>query len=282
MHQLEPAQRHAIDHGIERYASFMGRRFGWLFHALGLGLMLRGLRFEEHSAERIRSAAEKGPVVYALYHRSLLDLLALNKALNARRLPLASWSNGVRTPLFMPIPVFWRSVLTRLQTTRMPHDPVGSGFLTRLLASGRNAAIFMIGRKPLDRLLRRPDPDLSEALLDAQRHCEAPIQVVPVVVIWSRRPVTARTEVERTLLGAEDQPGHFSRLWAALARGSGIIVQAGEAMDLQRFEEHYAGEPPSRRARILRVALRRYLYREQSIVRGPKARSHRWMRRLVL
>jgi glycerol-3-phosphate O-acyltransferase len=272
----------AIDEGIERYASSMGRRFGWIFHLLGLGLMLRKLRFEEHSVERIRQAAERGPVVYAFYHRSLLDLLALNKALNTRRLPLASWANGVRTPLWMPIPWFWRSVLYRLKTWNEPYDPVGSGFLTRLLASGRNAAVFLLGRKPLDRLLRRPDPDLSEALLEAQRHCEKPIQVVPVVVVWSRRPMSARTEVERTLLGAEDQPGHFSRLWGALARGSSIIVQAGEPLDLERFGQHYADEPTHRRARILRVALRRYLYREQSIVRGPKARSHRWMRRLVL
>ena len=272
----------AIEQGIERYASSMGRRFGWVFHILGLSLMLRGLRFEEHSAERIRRAADRGPVVFTFYNRSLLDLLALNKALNSRRLPLASWSNGVRTPLWMPIPVFWRSVLTRLKALSRPYDPIGSGFVGRLLASGRNAAVFMLGRKPLDRLLRRPDHDISEALLDAQRHCDAPIQVVPVVVVWSRRPVTARTEVERSLLGAEDRPGHFSRLWAALARGGSIIVQAGEPLDLARFQEHYAEEPPARRARILRVALRRYLYREQSIVRGPKARSHRWMRRLVL
>jgi glycerol-3-phosphate O-acyltransferase len=271
-----------IDRGIERYASSMGRRFGWIFHLLGLSLMLRKLRFEEHSVERIRQASERGPIVYAFYHRSLLDLLALNKALNARRLPLSSWANGVRTPLWMPVPVFWRSVLYRLKDWNQPYDPVGSGFLTRLLASGRNASVFLLGRKPLDRLLRRPDPDLSEALLDAQTRCEAPIQVVPVVVVWSRRPMSARTEVERTLLGAEDQPGHFSRLWAALARGGSIIVQAGEPMDLRRFGEHYSDEPPKRQARILRVALRRYLYREQSIVRGPKARSHRWMRRLVL
>ncbi len=282
--QAEPKalEASAIDQGVERYASSMGRRFGWIFHLLGLDLLLRGLRFEEHSAERIRQAAEQGPVVYAFYHRSVLDLLALNKVLNARRLPLASWANGVRTPLWMPIPVFWRSVLTRIQAWNKAYDPVGSGFLTKLLASGRNAAVFMRGRKPLDRLLRRPDPDLSEALLEAQLHCKAPIQVVPVVVVWSRRPLTARTEVERSLLGAEDQPGHISRLWAAMARGGKIIVQAGEPMDLARFREHYVDEPPARQARILRVALRRYLYREQSIVRGPKARSHRWMRRLVL
>ncbi len=278
----KPLATTAIDHGIERYASSMGRRFGWIFHLLGLGVLLRGLRFEEHSAERIRQAAERGPVVYAFYHRSLLDLLALNKALNKRRLPLSYWANGVRTPLWMPIPTFWRSVGARIKAWNKPYDPVGSGFLTRLLGSGRNAAVFLLGRKPLDRLLRRPNPDLSEALLDAQLRCDRPIQVVPVVVVWSRRPVTARTEVERTLLGAEDQPGHVSRLWAAAARGSKVIVQAGEPLDLARFSEHYAEEPPARRARILRVALRRYLYREQSIVRGPKARSHRWMRRLVL
>ncbi len=272
-----------LEQGIERHGSAMGRRFGWLFHLAGLGLLLRGLRFEEHSAERIRRASEKGPVVYALYHRSQLDLLALNKALNARRIPLASFVNGMRTIWWLPVPTFWRSVRSRLRTFGQPYLPIESGWLTDLLMAGGHAALFMLGaRRIIDRLLRRPEPDVSEALLRAQRRCESSIQVVPVVVAWSRRPVSARTDVERTLLGAEDQPGRFSRLWAALARGGAIIVQAGEPLDLQRFSEQYADEPAARQARILRVALRRYLYREQSIIRGPRTRSHRWMRRLVL
>lgn len=275
----------ALEQGALAHGSAMGRRFGWLYHACGLGIVLRFLRFEEHSAERIRQAAERGPVVYTLYQRSLLDLLALNKALNARRLPLAAFANGVRTSLWMPLPLFGllRSLRASLAPLGPAEDPLRSGWLGALLASGANAALFMLGGSTLrDRLARRAPADVAGALIAAQRACGRPIQVVPVVVLWSRTPLTARSEVERSVLGSGELPGPVGRLLAAIVRRSAAIVQAGEPVDLSRFLERYAAEPPARQARVLRVALRRHLYREQSVVRGPKQRSLRWMRRLVL
>ena len=60
-----------------RYRSGMRRQFGALFHLLGLSLLLRRMRLEDHSAEEIRRAAERGPIVYVLHTRSVLDWLAL-------------------------------------------------------------------------------------------------------------------------------------------------------------------------------------------------------------
>ena len=67
-----------------RYRSSMRRQFGLVFHLLGLGFLLRRIRLEDHSAEEIRKAAERGPVVYILHTRSAIDWLALNRALNGR------------------------------------------------------------------------------------------------------------------------------------------------------------------------------------------------------
>ena len=52
-----------------RYRSGMRRQFGALFHVLGLSLLLRRMRLEDHSAEEIRRAAERGPIVYVLHTR---------------------------------------------------------------------------------------------------------------------------------------------------------------------------------------------------------------------
>ena len=198
-----------LEQGIERHGSAMGRRFGWLFHLAGLGLLLRGLRFEEHSAERIRRASEKGPVVYALYHRSQLDLLALNKALNARRLPLASFVNGMRTIWWLPVPTFWRSVRSRLRTFGQPYLPIESGWLTDLLMAGGHAALFMLGaRRIIDRLLRRPEPDVSEALLRAQRRCwPGAAALSRPAPMWSARCWAPRTSRVVSRACGQPSPG---------------------------------------------------------------------------
>ncbi|MBN1335529.1 MAG: 1-acyl-sn-glycerol-3-phosphate acyltransferase [Deltaproteobacteria bacterium] len=271
-----------VDLGLALHASGMRRHFGILFHLLGLGLLFRPFRLEPHSEERIRRAVEAGPVVYALYNRNLLDWLALNVALNGRDLPLASFTPGLGVLWLLPLGEIARTLLLRLQWRRergpVP-DPVASGWLSRLLGTGRNACIFMV---PPDRGTSRPAPDVAEALLEGQERSERPLQVVPVAVVWDRAPPPARTEIARIVRGSSETPGPIARLYNLMRQGADAIVQAGEPIDLHRFVEHYQGETPSRRVRILRVALRRHLYREQSVVRGPRVRSRAWMRRLVL
>ena len=71
----------------KQYGGGMLRRFGLLYFLSGVGLLLRKLRMSDRSANNIREASEKGPVVYVFYTRSKLDWLALNRVLNQRRLP---------------------------------------------------------------------------------------------------------------------------------------------------------------------------------------------------
>ncbi len=72
------------------YGSAMLRQFGWFYKILGLGQLLGRVRLEEHSVDRIRTAADRGPVVYVLLRRSTANHLALNTVLNQRRLPLVA------------------------------------------------------------------------------------------------------------------------------------------------------------------------------------------------
>ena len=60
------------------------------------------------------------------------------------------------------------------------------------------------------------------------------------------------------------------------------IVQAGAAVDLQEALTHFGGVPHERRIRAIRLLLRRYLYRELHVVRGPYARSYKSVQRQVL
>lgn len=269
-----------------RYRSAMVRRFGLLYWLCGLGILLRRLRLEEHSAENIRQAASRGPVVYALHTPSLIDWLALNRVLNGRRLPLAAFSLGIRSTWFQPFIEAVREIkgafVARLRGGKAP-DPVDSGWLAEAVSRGLTTCVFLVPERDIvsDALgVEAPDP--ISALVEAQARSSAPVQVVPVVVAWHRRPELARTEVARVLLGSQDEPGTFQKLWNVLTRTSVALVQAGEPLDLRELLERYKAEPPARQVRAARILLRRYLYRESHVIRGPRIRPLRWMRRLVL
>lgn len=262
-----------------RYRSGMMARFGGLFQMLGLGLLLRRLRFEDHSAENIRRAAERGPVVYVLHTRSILDWLALNVVLNRRRLPLARFTHGIHTTWLRPLPDLLRELFAGLQARwkqGRPPDPVASGWMAQAVSRGLTSALFMVGE------VGESGGDPVAALVQAQAHARRPIQLVPVVVVWQRRPAPIRTQVGRFVLGSADEPGPLQKLLRVANRDVDALVQAGEPLDLQALLDRAPEEAVERKVRIARILLRRYLYRESRVVRGPGVRPYRWTRRLVL
>ena len=67
---------------IRQSGAGMLRRFGPLYYLSGVFLLMRRLRMDDRSADNIRRAGEKGPIVYVLYAQSKVDWLALNCILN--------------------------------------------------------------------------------------------------------------------------------------------------------------------------------------------------------
>ena len=270
----------------ELHRSGMVRRWGPLYFLTGLWVFFARLRMTEPSAERVRAADGDGTVVYALRTKSLVDYLALNEVLRRRRLPLASLGTMIRTTPFMPLGDMLRRIKRYVQHVvahgRLP-DPVASGWLEDHVARGRTAAIFLRrGTDIRDLFVDRSEPDAIAALLDAQDRARVPIRVCPVAVIWARNPERARSATLQAIMGTEDDPGSLGKLIQLLTGHRSALVQIGDPIDLVDALERFADEPRPRIAKRLRLLVRRYCYREQQVVRGPRLKSPAWTRRLVL
>jgi glycerol-3-phosphate O-acyltransferase len=277
------------DERATRSGSAMLRQFGWFYTLLGLGRVLSTVRFEEHSVDRIRQAAAKGPVVYVLLRRSTLDHLTLNTVLNRRRLPISAWSNGATSFTWQPVAEAWRDVFSRVGRrlrARRRADPVRSGWLADAVAEGATATVFLEdGRTDGP----APEDDPLRAVLEAQdrlgRAEHGPggarsIQLVPVICVWERSPEGYATEVRDFLLGSRDAPSLLTKLGALyLGADPRPFVQVGEPLDLATF---VARATPARRLDSLRTLLRRFLKREGRVVRGPRLLPRHVLRSLVL
>ena len=269
------------------YRSAMLRRFGPLVRATGLGWLLKRLKLSERSAERVRKAAERGPIVYVLHSFSRLDWLALNRVLNENRLPLARYTHGFRSSAYAPLGDALSGLASSLRERFGEHtpDPLDSGWLVNAVANGVPPAIFLVQQlEVLQRLTSGPLPDPLEALMRAQARIGRPVQLVPVVVLWSRGPEEERTRVERVVLGSADDPTSLQKLLSILSfsRQTRGVVEVGEPVDLAELMSRKADLPPAGQLKATRLLLRRFLYRTAHVIRGPGVRPYRWMRRLVL
>lgn len=259
----------------EPHRSAMLGSFGPLYALTGLPFFFRRLRMEDHSAERVRVAATRGPIIYALHTRSHVDWLALNRVLVDRRLPLPVVTSDFDGTRWAPVGTLWRKL-----TGRLSDEPAA---LARTLDAGQPACVFLT--RPWD--LRDifgggPTHDPIPQLLAAQGRSERSFQVLPVVVVWNRRPEVTMTEVARFVLGTEASPGPLTKLWEIANTTGDTIVQVGEPVALDAYLARYADADDAQRSRILRTGLRRHLWQEARVVRGPRARPREQVARNVL
>ena len=257
-------------------------RFGALHSLLGLRRMLARLRLGDHSASRVRGAADRGPLVYVMLRCSHIDYLALNTVLVAHGLPLPMWGNGVTSTPWMPLAAMWRHLRDglsyRLREGMLP-DPVRSGWLADAVLGGATVAVFVQRRRRLGDVVIAPEEDPLEALLQAQQASDRPIQLVPTVLVWDRAPEVSRSAVRHFLMGNREAPGGLARLANLVLRGRNALVQMGDPIDLAEFSSR-VNSP--RQLRALRILLRRYLRRESEVIRGPRLLPKATLRRMVL
>ncbi len=259
----------------KQYGGGMLRRFGLLYFLSGMGLLLRKLRMSDRSANNIREAAQKGPIVYVFYTRSKLDWLALNRVLNLRRLPLAEVSLNMRVLWYRPLldacVQTWGAInrwFGRLDDKYLLADALQRNGTVAVSLTQANGLFYT-------------NTDALEQLVELQSQMESSIQLLPVAVVWQRRPSKERSDLMRFILGSEDQPGPLMKLFSAVNRDHEPIIQVGESVDLTEVLERYQNQPAKRQIRVARLLLKGYLYREMHAIRGPKIRSFAWFRRQI-
>ena len=259
-----------------QYGAGMLRRFGPLYFLSGISFLMRKIRMDERSENNIRTANENGPMVYVFYTKSKLDWLALNRVLNKKRLPLASVSLDMQVLWYRPIldivKQTWGAFRRLLGKTKdvellqqnIENNGVSAIFLTK--AKG----FFYTNTESLDHLLA------------IQKQHSHPIQLVPIAVVWQRKPTKVRSDLARFILGSEDQPGPLQKLLAVANRDHEPIVQAGDPVALSSILEKYETQPQKRQIRVVRLLLKSYLYRETHVIQGPKIKNFSWFRRQIL
>ncbi|MFK7931236.1 MAG: 1-acyl-sn-glycerol-3-phosphate acyltransferase [Myxococcota bacterium] len=268
----------------QRYGTAMLRQFGWFHWLLGLRRPLDQMQLDDASAERVRQAALRGPIVYVLLQANNLDHLALNRVLNARRLPLSIWANDVTQFFWQPVVEAWQGLFRRAWDRlrgRAAADPVTSGFVSAAVAQNEPVTVFLESSDSLWRrvLTSRPEDPLP-ALFAAQAHSERPVQLLPVAVIWQRgldRPVHPAL---RAVLPDPERPWWGIRLLKLAWSPGDNLVLVGDPVDLATFTSRVPDSPDRRRT--LFVLLRRYLRRESAVVRGPHLPNPPVLRKMVL
>ncbi len=216
----------------------------------------RDVKVPREAGPELGVAAARGPVIFVMRSAGLLGFLFL--AWLSRRLDLPP----LRVALGLRGPFPW--------LFRVRHSPAA---LEAALARGEPAAIFLRGAAGRD-----PFP----ALPALQRRLGRPLQLVPALLVWSRRPQKLEQSLGELLFGAPDAPNRLANAVAFLLNRRRAFLRLGRATDLRALLEGRPGDPDAVAGRKLRSALHLHLAREFRAAVGPPIKSAARVRSQVM
>lgn len=238
---------------------------GALLRWLGRRLFTH-IRLSEEAARRVQGMIGDGQPIYVMRTRSLLDYLCFNHLFIRSGLPLARFANGLDLRLIRGLKL-WTVDTWRRLTGQQPPDPPETTQLTRCVAQGNSALVFMRARRR--GRLKATDPALFEALVRQQRAQEAPLLLVPQHIVWPRKPPSQRRTWVDILFGDRDAPGRLRKLAHFFVHRKRARVQIGDPINLAQMLAEHPDFDDARLARKLRRVLGVHLAQEAMAIHGP-------------
>jgi glycerol-3-phosphate O-acyltransferase len=206
--------------------------------------------------EELRALAARGSLVFVMRSPSLLAYLYLRWLLRRHGLPPLRAAQGLHG--LLP----W---LASVRRSRRAFEEA--------LAAGDSSVVFLGRRRALDPFA---------ALVRAQRDLFQPLLLVPVLLVWSRRPQKLKPSVWDALFGAPDAPSAFANAMGFLRNFRRAFLGVGRPLDLKAVLAERAAEPDAVLARKTRGVLHQRLARELRTAVGPPLKAPSRVREKVL
>lgn len=262
----------------------LGRVAWWV--RLGLWWFFAKVDFDERLLARLREAAGRGRIVYALPSRSLFDYLYFNYAFRKHRLPLARWSNGVSTVMFRPMWNALRWVFGRRGVGLSEVEQFG-----RVLegTSEGCAAVFLERPRATDAENEAYSlPYFLRLVALAGEEGRGVLQVVPLRVIWERRAEEAQSSLLDDLFGGRQRPGFFrkvfhalSNVWQPFFMMGKPLVQVGQILEVEPVGRD-SDVSDADAARALRTKTLQQLDQVLAVVVGPRMKGSAMLKAEIL
>jgi len=252
------------------------------------GILLRALfkryfspiGFDAQEVGRLRELARQGTLVWVMESASVLNYLFLNYWLCRNDLPLASFANDISFLLFQPlrraISLLWEWAKQLFgRGERVPYD-VQERVASAL--KGRGSLVLFL-KAPSRRLLRSRLPAKSylKALMAAQQGAQRPIYLVPVGILWGKRPEKARKGLVDILFGVKETPGLLRSAVVLVRHARSSILTIGEVVDAREYLNAHVHLDQELLVKKIRWALLRELSVDRHTVTGPTLKPRKFM-----
>ncbi len=244
-------------------------RWRWLYDRF-----FSQIQVDERWEPTVRSAAERGTVIYIARSLSFLDFLAVDYLTKQHGLPLVRFCNDVGMSIVEP---FGRGSRRLRRKAQIPEDEA-----LRVCLGGGHSALLFLRRPPSlaeqssaggARKGEALEHDLIRTLVQEQRRASKPILIVPQTFVWTKRPPNQERSAVDLLFGPAEWPGTVRSFSQFLVNSKNALLRSGEVFDVGEFLRQHDDLTDAQAADAIRYLLLRRMERERALVLGPAKKT---------
>lgn len=196
-------------------------------------LLVRYVRVSNEWIEQVRRAASKGPVVFILRNRSLIDFLCVRGLCHRHGLPPVGFISGLVPFVFLPL---WRWFFSLFRRNDIDNQ---RQYLTDALKNGGSAIVFL--RRPSLRESTGGRPVKINGIrlsVESQEQLDLPVQILPTVFLWGEGAMKRMPGTMDFIFGSAEYPRLLRSIRLLIRRRSTHGSWIGEAIDLSAVRKN--------------------------------------------
>ncbi|MGA2402065.1 MAG: 1-acyl-sn-glycerol-3-phosphate acyltransferase [Syntrophobacteraceae bacterium] len=249
---------------------------------------VRHVTVPEGQQKSLEDLSGKGVIVYTMKESSQIDFVYVSMRFHQLGLP---------SPVFMfdNHPYFWQPRWYALKTLLyhcghlLRHgcfpDPYAAGYYGDKIRGGDSGLFFLVGKRGYYRSTVLVGNDPLEHLIEIQKTFDRPIFIVPIVLLYSRRPEgRQRWGPLEFFLGQKKHFGFLRKMFSLIGGNPHVVIETGEPLNVLEILPEPAEDLWRRRKQIfeLRRTLIDSVDEIKRAVVGPIIKSKLEMKEIIL
>ncbi len=249
---------------------------------------VRHVTVPDDQQKSLQDLSSKGLIVYTMKESSQLDFVYVSMRLHQLGLPSP-------TLMFDNHPYFWQPRWYALKTIiyhcghLLRHgcfpDPYAGGYYSEKIKGGESGLFSLVGKRGYYRSTVLVGNDPLEHLIEIQKTFDRPIFIVPIVLLYSRRPEVPQRWAPLELFLGQKKPFGFLRKMISSVRGNPYaVIETGEPMNVLEILPELSKDLWRKRKQVfeLRRTLIDSVDEIKRAVVGPIIKSKLEMKEIIL
>lgn len=278
--------RDSFDH----YSATIPEKFSFLWRLISR-FLFRKIKLRDSDAEKISALSKKGAIIYVIRNRSRLEYLMLYHLFKKRGLPPPVFSHYISLYHWQSITGTIRRTLAILISLFEGHgypNPYKGGFVRSLFTDSQATLLPAKHFRGLPLRFGKMKRDPLADIIEIQEKIKHPIYLVPIEIIYGRRPDREIRGITDLAIGTKESPGRLRLTMMFLRNLKETNILVTDPMSLEEEVDEasiLAPETHHRNAEMaymIRTRCIDRLNRERRVLLGPVLKSRTEMIEQIL